>query len=63
MTDLELWVCRSGGLKMANGLLEAALTSARILRRYSASAELGLGGLGDLERWTVGNSDGTAGAI
>ena len=29
-------------------------TSASILRRYSVSAAVGLGGLGDLLRWTLG---------
>jgi len=31
-------------------------TSARIFRRYSLSAAVSLGGLGDRDRWTLGKS-------
>jgi hypothetical protein len=43
-------------LKIANGFEDAgeADISAKILRRYSVSAALVLGGLGDFERWTWG---------
>src|SRR6266540_4589932 len=40
---------------MLKGLFGGKATSARILRRYSVSATVGLGGFGDFERWMVGN--------